>query len=420
MSWLDKFSKWLGGSPPKHAASTSATAKWLAADATPFGVPVLDLISVTGGMISTTKVAKEAEMSISWDGKTVDDLGTISEPFETIACGLRYIADVDLPDGWLFTPSKMEQKWVIGYRRRQILLARSWTGEVKAVADTEREGTELVIERLHVTDSSLSVFGDTIQVFDWTLRSHALGQILPLPVSEDAAKLLESVPLSVFSHFGNVAQCAATSWEPAKWMAARPVPPLRATSAIITAVRLEKHDTIASLAAAGHSLNARSPIGGYTALHVAAIKKSLPLTRQLLELGAVPNILADRNASVLITAIVQKCPIELLELLATHGADASVCNKDGFGALHALAEIDYPEPLAWLLSKGLDIEQQTHNGHSPLQIAAALGHVAALKALLEAGADPSALSAAGETARDIAVVEGKNESVTALDAWQTR
>lgn len=42
--------------------------------------------------------------------------------------------------------------------------------------------------------------------------------------------------------------------------------------------------------------------GGFTALHVDAAKGNLALTKQLLELGADPSVLADRNASVLITA----------------------------------------------------------------------------------------------------------------------
>jgi hypothetical protein len=424
MSLFDRIGKWFGGKRGEEVAPkpapTSDPAKWLPADALPFGVPVLDLIRVTGEITSFSKDPKEAQMSLSWDAKTVDNLRTIGEPRERFSCDLRYQADEDLPDGWLFTPSQMEQKWVIGYRRQQIVLVRSWTGDVTAVADTRREGNELVVYSLQVKDESLSVFGDTIETFDWTLRSHALGQILPLPVSEDAAKLLESVPLSVFSYFGNVAKCAATTWEPLKWSAARPVPPLRATSALVTAVNMLEHRTIARLAAAGCSLNARGHVGGYTALHVAAIKKSLPLVKQLLELGADPNILADKSASVLITALVHKCPLEMLELLATDGADPSICNKDGFGALHALAEVDYPEPLGWLLSKGLDIEQRTGNGHTPLQIAAALGHIAALNALLKAGADPSAKAASGETARDIAVSEGKKESLAALDGWNRK
>jgi cytohesin len=135
-------------------------------------------------------------------------------------------------------------------------------------------------------------------------------------------------------------------------------------------------------------------------------------------LGADPNVLGDRQASVLITALVHKSPVELLELLTSHGADPSVPNVDGFGALHAIAEVNYPEPLPWLLSKKLDIEQRTHKGHTPLHIASALGHVGTLKALLDAGADPFAKSPEGATARYIALAEGKKESVSALDEWR--
>jgi len=50
------------------------------------------------------------------------------------------------------------------------------------------------------------------------------------------------------------------------------------------------------------------------------------------------------------------------------------------------------------------------------QAAAALGHVEALNALLDAGANASTVSAQGATAREIAIAEGKTESVNALDA----
>jgi hypothetical protein len=309
----------------------------------------------------------------------------------------------------------MEEKWVIGYREGRILMARSWTGELKAVADTRRQGPEIVVDRLHLADASFRMLGEAVPIFDWMLRSHALEQVLPLPVHEEGAALLESTPLAVFSLYGQVARCAATSWAPAPSKRV-----LRATSAIVTAVKGEEPAKIQRLAAAGHSLNSRACVGGFTALHVAAVKKSLPLVRQLLELGADPNVLADRNASVVIMALVHKAPIEMLELLVSRGADLGVPNQDGFGALHAAAEVDYVEPVPWLVSKGLDLEQRTHRGHTPLQIAAGLGHAAALNALLEAGADPSARSVDGATARDIAVTEGKNALVAALDAWTRR
>jgi ankyrin repeat protein len=69
---------------------------------------------------------------------------------------------------------------------------------------------------------------------------------------------------------------------------------------------------------------------------------------------------------------------------------------------------------AWLLSLGLDLEARTKNGHTPLHIAAALGHVEALEALLDAGADIDARAPSGETARDIAQAEGKRDTFNVL------
>ncbi|MFZ5890589.1 MAG: ankyrin repeat domain-containing protein [Myxococcota bacterium] len=418
MSWWDKLKALLADEKPNGGKSSEIMkqrAKWLDASETSFGVPVLDLISVTGGMISTSQDMSAAAMAISWSSKTVADLPRDVEPAESIACDLRYPIEPELPDGFLYTPAEMEQKYVIGYREHRILLARSWTGNVQATAETRRTGDQLIIERLHLMDDTLKVFGDPVQTFDWILRSHALDQVLPLPVSDEAAKMLEAMPLSVFSHFGNIARCAATSWNPTP-----PARPLRSFSAVLTAVRCEQPEEVARLVAAGHSVNTRAPAGGYTPLHIAAGKGNLALTRQLLDLGADPNLLAERDASALVTALVHKAPLAVLELLIARGADPKLVNIDGFGALHALAEIDHTEPLRLFLSQGLHLEQRTHRGYTPLHIAAALGHIAALNALLQAGADPDAHSNDGQTARDIAISQSKNESVAALDAWQKR
>lgn len=416
MSWWQKIFGGGSGDGAGGGKRASEPAKWLPANATPFGFPVLDLISVTRELLSTSERVEEAEMSMSWGGKTVAKLDAALDPAESVDCDLRYAAEPDLPDGWLFAPSCMEQKWVIAFRKGRILLLRSWTSQLKAVAEVTHEGGELRVHRLHLADRMLRTFGgEPVQTFDWILRSHALGQVVPLPCDEDGAKMLEAVPVAVFSHHGNMAAYAATTWAPPP-----PVRPLRATSAVVTAVRLEQPRRLAKLASRGVSLNARGAVGGYTALHVAATKGSVKLARQLLELGADPNILDERGCSALIAAIVHRGPVELLELLAQHGADVSIPNQDGFGALHAVAEVGNPEPLQWLLAQGLDLEQRTNHGHTPLQIAAALGRVPALEALLAAGADPTAESRDGQTAREIALAEGKAESVAALDRWAKR
>lgn len=102
------------------------------------------------------------------------------------------------------------------------------------------------------------------------------------------------------------------------------------------------------------------------------------------------------------------------DLLAKHGAVVTP-NADGFGLLHAIAETDHAEYLEWALARGQDLEARTKHGHTPLQVAAGLGHLAALRALLAAGADRAAKDPQGRTARDIAVAENKPAAVAALD-----
>jgi hypothetical protein len=408
MSWWSRLSG--GKQQPEPERREGPRAQWVPADQNRFGIPVLDLIAVTGSLLSASKDPKNAATAMSWPSRLVADLDLPMTSAVSLPCELRYPAERDLPEGWLYVPSKMEEKWAIAHRDGAIHLIRSWTGAVGAVGRLRRDGDDVVVERVELSDDTLRMFGDPIETFDWIVRAHALGQEVPLPVAEDAARMLEATPLAVFSLFGHVATCAATRWSPPP-----PPRPLRSTGDVVTAVRVEDEPRIRALAAGGASLDARSPVLGYTALHVAVVKGSVPLTRLLLELGANPNTLGDRDACAQITAVVHRAPLEVLELLAKHGAIATP-NADGFGLLHAIAETDHPEYLAWGLARGLDLEARTRHGHTPLHIAAALGHVSALRALLGAGADRAAKDPEGKTARDIATAENKPASVEALDA----
>jgi len=408
MSW---WSKLFGAKPAAVERPPGPRASWLPADKNRFGVPVLDLFSVTGNLVSTARDPQEAALSVSWNAKLVADLALDVANPESRACDLRYTADPDLPDGWLFTPSVMEQKWAIAYRDRSIYMIRSWTGEVKAIGRTRRDHDCLVIDRIELAGDALHVFGDSVETFDWLIRTHALGDLAPLPVDAQGAALLEGVPLSVFSQFGNVAACAATRWSPPPQSR-----PLRAIGDLTTAARTAQEARLSALVAAGASLDARCPVKGFTALHMAIVQRSVPIVKRLLELGADPNVLADRDTSALITAIVYRAPLEILDLLAKHGAVATTPNADRFGLLHVIAETDHAEYLPWALARGLDLEAHTRHGYTPLHTAAALGHVATLRALLAAGADRSAKSASGQTARDVAIEEAKPASLKALDS----
>jgi hypothetical protein len=119
MNWWNKLrSRVLGVGGPENApkkASASKPANWLAADdpGNPFGVPILDLMSNLG-MISTSEDPQEASRSVSWRAGQAERLDW-SLDGDQFQCDLRYRAATSLPDGMLFVPTAMEDKWVIAY-----------------------------------------------------------------------------------------------------------------------------------------------------------------------------------------------------------------------------------------------------------------------------------------------------------------
>src|SRR5262245_31849226 len=95
-----------------------------------------------------------------------------------------------------------EEKWVLALRGGG-LAARSLTGSVAVIARLQRNGGEVHVHGLQIAKTSgLEVLGDPVQMFDWLVRSHALKQVVPLPVSDDGAGWLEVQPHVAFSLFG--------------------------------------------------------------------------------------------------------------------------------------------------------------------------------------------------------------------------
>ena len=400
-----------GDPAPEPQPEAPPAAHWRGAADNRFGVPVLDLTEITQTMLSATTDPAIASRAVGWGESTGDELDDAAlRAVAPIACALRYPAAAVLPDGLLFTPSCMEEKWVIAFRRGAIVAARSWTGIVEVVAETRRDGGELVVHALHLAETtSLRSFGDPVRTFDWLLRSHALGQVLPLPADDEALRRLEAAPVTVFSPFGSKAICASRGWAPPT-----PQRPLRSDGALVIAVRAGDVARVRALCAAGESVDAPTTCAGYTALSLALVRGDVMMVRALLDLGANPGASSDGGNFPLGHGVVHKAPIDALEALVARGADVRAVNDDGFGALHAAAEVGYAAVVPWLLGKGVDIEARTGRGHTALQIACALGHVDAATALLDAGADAGA-GPPGATAREIAEAEGKSDVVALLD-----
>ena len=112
------------------------------------------------------------------------------------------------------------------------------------------------------------------------------------------------------------------------------------------------------------------------------------------------------------------CALRCLELLLEQGAEVDARNKVARVPLHLVAETDpaasldqgeaaQAETIRLLAKYGADLDVQDKKGRTPLHRATYEGRVAAVEALLEAGADPLVPNKSGKNAFAIARKEAK-------------
>jgi hypothetical protein len=188
---------------------------WIEAVDTPWGVRVLDVRGVTQAMLSTSADPQCAANALSFD----HDDGSAFEQAEplvkrVIGAMIPYRVDGPLADGALFRPREMEHKWAIFHRQSQhrqgrIFFVRSWTRQLRVIADLAPREGGVQITRLN------GVFADedehplfTTMTADFLLRSHALGMTYPAPLPEGMEASPIQAALWCFQMFGNLARCA--------------------------------------------------------------------------------------------------------------------------------------------------------------------------------------------------------------------
>lgn len=113
--------------------------------------------------------------------------------------------------------------------------------------------------------------------------------------------------------------------------------------------------------------------------------------------------------------------LQLAEMLLAKGADPSLGSHEtgvAGSCVHAAVDQSDAATLRLLLRYGAPHSSPGKGGFTPLALAARVGSLAVLPLLLEAGADPDAPTAAGKSARELAVINKRTKVLEAFDARQ--
>ncbi|XP_059488485.1 uncharacterized protein LOC132204174 isoform X2 [Neocloeon triangulifer] len=137
---------------------------------------------------------------------------------------------------------------------------------------------------------------------------------------------------------------------------------------------------------------------GKTALHWAAQKGHMAVTKFLLSKGADVNILNDDNDTPL-TLVARFSNEEMCRFLVHHGADLSAVDKDGDDALSLACLTGKLDNAQYLLSLNgfFSVGKKGKHGKTAFHFAAQKGHLAVAKFLLSKGADVNALDVDNDT-----------------------
>ena len=112
------------------------------------------------------------------------------------------------------------------------------------------------------------------------------------------------------------------------------------------------------------------------------------------------------------TPLMSAASLEVARVLRRHGADHSLEDADGWSAASHAARSGRADILGFLQHQGASMQHRTHAGDTPLHLAAELGHLACVKALVcwqpDSGSQqtPSAANKKGESVLHLAAGSG--------------
>lgn len=165
-----------------------------------------------------------------------------------------------------------------------------------------------------------------------------------------------------------------------------------------SAIRQDDGKTVQQLLQRGFDPNTRDPNKQH-GLYLAVREPSPKAAKVLIDWPKTNlNTANDAGETPLMMAVL-KGQVELAAALLAKDADV---NKTGWTPLHYAATSGHVQLISMLLEKHAYIDAESPNGSTPLMMAAMYGTPAAVKLLLDEGADPSLKNQLGMTAVDFA------------------
>ncbi|WP_031501066.1 ankyrin repeat domain-containing protein [Bryobacter aggregatus] len=151
----------------------------------------------------------------------------------------------------------------------------------------------------------------------------------------------------------------------------------------------------------------RDPSQGPAQLMPWSLEHSVPrrqtdVTKMLLEMGVDPNAPGKEGTTPLAEAAL-KGDLESVRALVERGARPNAISRSGTQPIHDAALGDNAEVIRMLVAKGADVNARTRDeNQTPLHVAAAMGKMKAVEALVALGADLTLKDAKGQTPLDAA------------------
>lgn len=182
---------------------------------------------------------------------------------------------------------------------------------------------------------------------------------------------------------------------------------------LITACRFENKPLVPTLVKLGANVNHVAKEKHTALWYAISSMKDLDTVRFLVESGADPNENYEYGDNpFLLSVSAQKTDVTNFLLPLTE--DVARMNKHQVCAIRFAAGYNDTELIAKLLARGVDPEQATDYGHTPLMSAAENDAVDAAKLLLAHGADPQRKTQYGDSAISLAERRGNAEVYSLL------